>query len=241
MQRGEAAGLSAPETARRLAAVRARIDAACVRAGRSPSDITLVGVSKTQPAAVVVAAFAAGLRDFGENRVQEAAGKIDAVRALGITPRWHLVGHLQRNKAGAAINLFDILHSVDSERLAEAIDAQAHCSVRVLIEVNVAGEASKFGVAPAAVAALAERIGRLPHIELVGLMTVAPQVDNAEDVRPIFRQLRELRDAVGLAELSMGMTDDFEVAIEEGSTLVRVGRAIFGARGEGTAGSAGET
>jgi hypothetical protein len=231
---------SAPEVAARLALVRARIDAACVRAHRSPGDITLVGVSKTQSASAVAAAFDAGLRDFGENRVQEAAQKIQELRSLGVAPRWHLIGHLQRNKVGAAVNLFDILHSVDSERVAEAIDAQADHRVRVLLEVNVAGEASKFGVAPADVPALAERIGRLPHIELLGLMTVAPQVDNPEDVRPVFRQLRELRDAVGLPELSMGMTDDFEVAIEEGSTLVRVGRAIFGARGERAAGAAGD-
>jgi hypothetical protein len=240
MHEGEDARPPAPEIAGRLALVRARIDAACARAGRSPRDITLVAVSKTQPASAVAAAFEAGLRDFGENRVQEAAQKIEELRSLGVAPRWHLIGHLQRNKAGAAINLFDILHSVDSERVAEAIDAQADHRVRVLLEVNVAGEASKFGVAPAQVPAAAERIGRLPHIELLGLMTVAPQVDNPEDVRSVFRQLRGLRDAVGLSELSMGMTDDFEVAIEEGSTFVRVGRAIFGARGERAA-AAGDT
>jgi len=230
----------APEIAERLALVRARIGAACARAGRSPGDITLVGVSKTQPVRAVRAAFDAGLRDFGENRVQEAAQKIEELRSLGIAPRWHLIGHLQRNKAGAAVNLFDILHSVDSERVAEAIDAQADHRVRVLLEVNVAGEASKFGVAPGEVSALAGRIGRLRQIELLGLMTVAPRVDNPEDVRRVFRRLRELRDAVGLRELSMGMTDDFEVAIEEGSTLVRVGRAIFGARGDYAAGAAGD-
>jgi hypothetical protein len=241
MDGGESARSSPPEIAGRLAGVRARIDAACARAGRSPRDITLVGVSKQQPASAIRAAFDAGLRDFGENRVQEAAQKIEELRALGIAPRWHLIGHLQRNKAAAAISLFDILHSVDSERVAEAIDAHADRRVPVLLEVNVAGEPAKFGVAPAELPALAERIGRLPRIELLGLMTVAPQVANPEDVRPVFRRLRELGDTVGLPELSMGMTDDFEVAIEEGSTLVRVGRAIFGARGEGAAGAAGDT
>lgn len=218
--------------AERVDAVRARIAAACDRSDRSLSDITLVAVTKTHSAPLVAAAYAAGLRDFGENRVQEAAPKIAALRDRGLAPAWHLIGHLQRNKAAAAVNLFDILHSVDSELLAEQIDARAGHVVRILIEVNVAGETSKFGADPAAVPALAERIGRMRNIELLGLMTVAPRVDDPEDVRPVFRQLRALRDAVGLPELSMGMTDDFEVAIEEGSTLVRVGRALFGARGE---------
>ena len=211
-----------------IARVHARISAAAERAGRPPGDITLIAVSKTHPAAAVAAAFDAGLRDFGENRVQEAASKIGALRAQSVTPRWHLVGHLQRNKVAVALDLFDILHSVDSERLAEAISAQATRPVRVLIEVNVSGEASKYGVALDEVSGFAERTGGLPNIELIGLMTVAPQVDDPEDVRSVFRTLRRLRDAVGLRELSMGMTDDFEVAVEEGSTLVRVGRAIFG-------------
>lgn len=218
------------DIARNIAEVKERIASAAERAGRAPHDITLVAISKTHPAEVVAAAFAAGLRDFGENRVQEAASKVTALRAQGIRPQWHLVGHLQRNKVPAAIDLFDILHSVDSERLAEAISAAAARPVRMLIEVNVAGEETKFGVAPAEVSKLAERLGKLPGIELAGLMTVAPRVDDPEDVRPVFRALRQLRDAAGLRELSMGMTDDFEVAVEEGSTLVRVGRAIFGAR-----------
>jgi hypothetical protein len=218
------------DIASNLVSVRARVAAAAERAGRSPHDITLVGVSKTHPVDVVRAAFDAGLRDFGENRVQEAAPKIHALREHGAAPKWHLVGHLQRNKVPAAIDLFDILHSVDSERLAEAISAAAMRELRVFIEVNVAGEETKFGVPPGEVSKLAERVGRLPNIDLAGLMTVAPRVDDPEDVRPVFRALRQLRDANGLRELSMGMTDDFEVAVEEGSTLVRVGRAIFGAR-----------
>lgn len=223
---------SPDDIAANIAAVRKRIAAACERAGRPPDGVTLIGVSKTHPAEAVAAAYAAGLRDFGENRVQEAAAKIDELRERRVAPVWHLVGHLQRNKAGAAIGRFDILHSVDSERLAEAISERAEAPVRVLIEVNVAGEASKHGVAPEDVSALAGRVARMPKIELLGLMTVAPRADDPEDVRPVFRTLRELRDSLGLRELSMGMTDDFEVAVEEGSTLVRVGRAIFGARGE---------
>ncbi len=218
------------DIAANLATVHARVGAAAARAGRSSHDITLVGVSKTHPVEIARAAFDAGLRDLGENRVQEAAPKISKMREEGAAPNWHLVGHLQRNKVPAATDLFDILHSVDSERLAEAISAAATRSLRVFIEVNVAGEETKFGAAPAEVSKLAQRVGRLPNIELAGLMTVAPRVDDPEDVRPVFRALRELRDAIGLRELSMGMTDDFEVAVEEGSTLVRVGRAIFGAR-----------
>ena len=218
------------DIATNLATVRARVAAAAERAGRSPHDITLVGVSKTHSVEIVRAAFDAGLRDFGENRVQEAAPKIHAMREQGAAARWHLVGHLQRNKVPTAIDLFDILHSVDSERLVEAISAAATREIRVFIEVNVAAEETKFGVSPADVSKLVERFGRLPNIELAGLMTVAPRVDDPEDVRLVFRALRQLRDAVGLRELSMGMTDDFEVAVEEGSTLVRVGRAIFGVR-----------
>lgn len=213
-----------------LTAVRARIRSAADRAGRSSRDITLVGVSKTHPATAVAEAYRAGLRDFGENRVQEAETKIIQLRAQGCTPRWHLIGHLQRNKVRAALDLFDILHSVDSVRLAEVIDAHASRPVAVLVEVNVAGEATKFGVAPEDVPATVERLGQLPNIEVRGLMTVAPRVRDPEEVRPVFRELRKLRDRLGLRELSMGMTDDLEVAVEEGSTLVRVGRAIFGPR-----------
>jgi pyridoxal phosphate enzyme (YggS family) len=213
-----------------LADVRRRMAAAAERAGRTEHDITLIAVTKTHGVDAVAAAYAAGLRDFGENRVQEGAEKIGAARLRRLSATWHLIGHLQRNKVAAALSLFDILHSVDSERLAQAISDSASRPVRVLIEVNVAGEVPKFGVAPAEARKLAEAIGRLPNLELLGLMTVAPRVENPEDVRPYFRQLRELRDAIGLRELSMGMTGDFEVAIEEGATLVRVGRAIFGER-----------
>lgn len=216
--------------AARVEAVRARIAAACERSGRDPSAVTLVAVSKTHGLDAIADAWAAGIADVGENRVQEAAAKVPALAARGIAPSWHLIGHLQTNKVRAALGLFDILHSVDSERLARAIDAAAGGPRRALIEVNVAGEASKHGVPPGEAAALAERIANLRNIELMGLMTVAPQADDPEDVRPVFRALRELGRAIGLPALSMGMTGDYEVAVEEGSTLVRVGRAIFGHR-----------
>jgi pyridoxal phosphate enzyme (YggS family) len=216
--------------AAKLGLVRARIAAACERASRDASGVTLVAVSKTHPASVIAEAYVAGQRDFGENRVQEGASKIDALRADGVEPAWHLLGPLQTNKIRAALNRFDILHGVDSERLAKAISDRAERPVRVFLEVNAGGEASKHGVAPEGAGAVAAAIGRLPNIDLVGLMTVAPQADDPEDVRPVFRKLRELRDAIGLRELSMGMTDDFEVAVEEGATVVRVGRAIFGPR-----------
>ena len=213
-----------------IAGVRQRIAAACGRSRRDPRNVRLVAITKTRAANVIAEAYEAGLRDFGENRVQEAAPKIAELRDRGMAPTWHLVGHLQRNKVTAALRHFDILHSVDSIALAEKISANAERPVRVLLEVNVARDPTKFGVSPSDTAALASQIGRLDRIELVGLMTVAPQTDDPESARPVFRQLRELADAIGLKELSMGMTDDFEVAVEEGSTLVRVGRAIFGDR-----------
>jgi len=219
------------DIAANLASVRARIRAAAARAGRPSRDITLVAVSKSHPTAAVAEAYRAGHRDFGENRVQEAGAKIIPLRAMGCTPRWHLVGNLQRNKIRAAFDLFDILHCVDSVALAEAIDMRAPGLVPVLVEVNVAGEPTKHGVAPADVAAVVRRLRQLPNIDVRGLMTVAPRAERSEDARPVFRELRKLRDALGLKDLSMGMTDDFEVAVEEGSTLVRVGRAIFGPRG----------
>ncbi len=216
-----------------LARVRAAIARAAERADRDPAGVTLVGVSKTFPAAAVIAAAQAGLRDVGENRVQEGAPKRAEVDAAGVHLRWHLIGHLQTNKVRPALASFDILHAVDSLRLAEVINRQAVRPVEVLLEVNVAAEAGKFGFAADEVLAAARATERLDHLRLRGLMTVAPAVTDAEDVRPVFRQLRQLRDALGLEELSMGMSGDFEVAIEEGATLVRVGRAIFGARAAG--------
>jgi pyridoxal phosphate enzyme (YggS family) len=216
--------------AQNLAEVRSRIDAACMRAGRSPDDVTLIGVTKGMPAEAVAEAIEAGLADAGENRVQEAVGKIDALAARGLRPRWHLIGHLQSNKARDAVERFAIIHSVDSLRIAEAISRRARGPVPIFLEVNVAQEASKFGLSPGEVRATLPAMQALPNIDVLGLMTVAPRVDEPEGVRAVFRALRELRDAVSLRALSMGMTDDFEVAIEEGATHVRVGRAIFGER-----------
>ncbi|MGD0766289.1 MAG: YggS family pyridoxal phosphate-dependent enzyme [Dehalococcoidia bacterium] len=218
--------------AENLRRVQERIDAACRQAGRSPAEVTLVGISKSFPASAVVAAYAAGLRDMGENRVQEAAAKIPSAAAQGATPRWHLVGHLQSNKVKTALELFDIIHSVDSLRLAQAISRQATKPAPVLLEVNVSGEESKFGLRPEELAETLAQARSLPNVDVRGLMTVAPQVADAEAVRPVFRRLRELAQALGLPELSMGMSDDFEVAVEEGSTMIRIGRAIFGPRVE---------
>lgn len=217
-----------------VAAVRARIRGAAERAGRAVSDITLIAVTKTHDADTIALAYEAGVRDFGENRVQEARPKVAQLRERGVRATWHLIGNLQANKVNAALQCFDILHAVDSERLARAISQRAAHPVPVLIEVNVAGEATKHGVRPDEASRLADAVRGLPNVDLRGLMTVAPRVDDPEDVRPIFRRLREMRDALGLRELSMGMTDDFEIAVEEGSTMVRVGRAIFGPRKEAT-------
>jgi pyridoxal phosphate enzyme (YggS family) len=219
--------------AENLARVRERMAAACRRADRAPDEVTLVGVSKGFPAEAVAEACAAGLGDLGENRVQEAGRKIEALEALGVRPCWHLIGHLQTNKAKTASDLFAIIHSVDSLRLAQALSRRAREPVPILLEVNVAQEASKFGFAPKDVAPAVSEIRSLPNLDVRGLMTIAPMTDNHETVRPIFRDLRQLRDSLGLQELSMGMTDDFEVAIEEGATIVRVGRAVFGERHQG--------
>jgi hypothetical protein len=218
----------------RIEAIRARIRAACERASRDPATVTLVAVSKTQPASAVIEAWRAGCVDFGENRVQEAVPKIAEVRQLlgaeSAPPIFHLIGHLQTNKAGVAIRNFSLLHSIDSERLLLAVAVPAAAPVRILLEVNVSGEASKFGLAPADLSALAALARKLPNVELEGLMTVAPVVRSPEEARPVFRQLRTLAQGLGVSTLSMGMTEDFEVAIEEGATLVRIGRAIFGER-----------
>ena len=220
----------------RVDAVLRRMGEACRRAGRSPDEVELVAVSKTFGPDAVAEAAACGLSVFGENRVQEAAAKIPAGPGH---LRWHLVGHLQRNKAAYAVELFDLIHSVDSVRLLEALDRAADAlgkTQRVLVEVNVAGEASKFGVAPEDLPALLVEARRLSRIELAGLMCIPPPVEDLERARPHFRRLRELRDrcteeqGLLLPELSMGMSHDFEVAIEEGATLVRVGSAIFGER-----------
>lgn len=228
----------------RIAAIQARVAAAVERAGRAPDAVQIVAVSKTMPAEAIIAAAAHGLTLFGENRVQEARDKIAAVAAAGFTQlRWELIGHLQTNKAARAVELFTRVQSVDSVRLAEALSRHAQQMGRtlpILLEVNVAGEASKSGLAPDEVVAVARTIAALPNLRPEGLMTIAPLVDDPEAVRPVFQRLRGLRETLraevplgadsGWQELSMGMSDDFEVAIEEGATLVRIGRALFGER-----------
>jgi len=235
--------------AERIARVHATIAQAAERAGRSPTDIALVAVSKTHPASAVLEAVQAGLRQFGENRVEEAAAKIaEVAKATDAALTWHMIGHIQSRKARDVAPLFAVVQSVDSLRLAVKL-AQAIPDghrIEVLLECNVSGEMSKAGFAAhdweanqAALDALANdlrAVAQLPGLDVRGLMTMAPIVDDMEAVRPVFRSLRRLRDAlqnqVGLPlpELSMGMTDDFSVAVEEGATIVRVGRAIFGER-----------
>jgi len=221
----------------RVAEVRGRIARAASRSGRLPESVTLIAVTKTHPAETVLEAFTAGLTDFGENRVQEATAKAEEVsRSLGTQalvaggPRWHLIGHLQTNKVRAAIGTFAILHSVDSERLLRAVSGAATSPIQVFIEVNIAAEPQKYGVTAAEVPALVATARALPNIEVLGLMTVAPHVADMEETRPVFRALKTLARRQGLSGLSMGMTNDFEVAIEEGATHVRVGRALFGER-----------
>jgi PLP dependent protein len=236
-----------------IASIRARIDAAAERAGRDPARVRLVAVSKTHPPELLRAAVAAGVLDFGENRVQEADSKVEALKELSDL-RWHLIGHLQRNKVRRAVAIFDIVHSLDSVRLAQSLDrvigegaAGARERLAVLLQINIAGEAQKEGFDLAGGLSNSARLDdfledvaqivELRHLEIRGLMTIAPYAADPEDVRPIFRGLRELRDELARRlpdvtwdDLSMGMTGDFEVAVEEGATLVRVGRAIFGQR-----------
>jgi pyridoxal phosphate enzyme (YggS family) len=223
----------------RLAEVRARIDAAARSAGRDPSSVRLVAVSKTFPLDAIREAYAAGQRDFGENRVQEALQKINTATDLPI--RWHLLGHLQTNKVRKAAPAFAVIQSVDSAELIGRIDRAAEetgHAPELLIQVDLAREATKFGAPVGEVPRMFEAAAACRAVRVVGLMTLPPIADTPEDARPWFRQLRDLRDewlATGvpasmLRELSMGMSGDFEVAVQEGATLVRVGTAIFGSR-----------
>ena len=231
----------------RLASVRARIAAAASRVGRRPEEITLVGVAKRKRPALIVAAVRAGLRDLAENYVQEAATKIPAVTAeLGsaglAVPRWHFIGQLQRNKARDVVRLFDVIACVDREPLGSELERRAIQQDRrldALLQVNLSGESQKGGVDPGALPALLEASRRWIRLRVAGLMAVPAATADPEDSRPAFARLRALRDALRgepggehLSELSMGMTGDFEIAIEEGATIVRVGTAIFGARSE---------
>lgn len=221
-----------------LAEVEEKIQKACERAGRSRDEVTLIAVSKTKPVSLLQEAYDLGVRIYGENKVQEIVDKYDA---LPDDIHWHMIGHLQRNKIKYIVDKVDLIHSVDSVRLAEAINKEAEKKkviVPILIEVNVAQEESKFGFNTADVIEFVESIKDLPNIKVMGLMTIAPFVDDPEENRPVFAQLKQLSvdintkkvDNINMSILSMGMTNDYEVAIEEGATMVRVGTGIFGAR-----------
>ncbi len=228
----------------RLDAVRTRVESCARRCGRDPREITLVGVSKTHPASLVAEAHAAGLADFGENRVQEAEGKIaELARPDAPPPRWHLIGHLQANKARRAVKLFDVIHTVDSAALAARLERlcveENRTELHALLQISLAGEETKAGAGVDEVDEIVAAFKSCERVRLAGLMTVPPYFADAEAVRPFFRRLRELRDSLrgrgafggdAAGHLSMGMSHDFEAAIEEGATMVRVGTAIFGAR-----------
>ena len=227
----------------RLAEVRRRVGSAALRAGRDAGHVTLVAVSKTHPAGLVARAIEAGARDLGENRVQEADAKIAEIeREEPRRARWHLIGHLQSNKARRAVKVIDVIHTVDSlallERLERLCGEEGRAELPVLAQFSLAGEASKAGAGVEELPAIVERAAACARVRLVGLMTMPPFDEDAERARPVFRRLRELRDEwaargafrAGAGELSMGMSHDFEIAVEEGATMVRVGTAIFGAR-----------
>jgi len=226
------------QIAENIAEVRGRLEDAARRAGRDPRQVRLVAVSKTVELDRLRQAVAAGQLIFGENYLQEARPK---VAALGPAVSWHFVGHLQSRKATGAVELFELIHSVDRLKLARALDQAAARQGKIqeiLVQVDLAGEETKSGAAPEAVAALLKEIATLPHLKVTGLMTMPPWFTDPEAVRPYFKALRELRDRLRqlevidspLAELSMGMSGDYEVAVEEGATLIRVGTAIFGSR-----------
>ena len=224
----------------RFADVRARVDTAARRSGRSPAEVTLIAISKTHPVELLREGLKAGISDLGENRVQEAEGKI---LELGRSAaRWHLVGHLQANKAGRAVKLFDCIHSLDSVELALRLErlceAEGRAELNVLIQIDLGGEESKTGLEPRSLSDLLATLKTCQRLRLVGLMTLPPYFENADCARPYFKTLRELRNDLQTqghfgdlpGELCMGMSHDFEIAIEEGATMVRVGTAIFGER-----------
>lgn len=221
-----------------LEEVRRNIRSACERSGRNVDEVTLIAVSKTKPVSMLQEAYDAGARDFGENKVQEI---LEKQPKLPSDIRWHMIGHLQKNKVRQVIDKTVLIHSVDTVELAECIEKEAlkrNLDVSILLEVNVAGEASKFGFAPENVEAAAREIAKLPHVHIQGLMTIAPFVENSEENRKVFKKLYQLYvdmqrkniDNITMNVLSMGMTGDYQTAIEEGATMVRVGTGIFGAR-----------
>ena len=218
------------DIARNINEVRERIAHAASRAGRSPDEVTIIAVTKYVGESDIQQAVEAGIEHFGENRVQEAQRKILRLPGSGFCPTWHMIGHLQRNKVQTALKIFDIIHSIDSIQLAQSISAQAEKVIPVLLQVNVAMEKTKGGFQSNELQEVVAEVSELPNLLIKGLMTIAPMVDKPEEVRPVFRELRELRDSFGLEHLSMGMSNDFEIAVEEGATMVRLGRIIFGER-----------
>lgn len=221
------------ELSANLKAIRDRIESACQRAGRDPAGVKLIAVSKTHPASRVLEAVAGGATAFGENKVQEAEQKLGDVGHEGV--EWHLIGHLQANKARKAVRLFDVIHTVDSAELAARLERicseEGRGRLDVLVQVDLGGEETKAGAVEADLPGIVERFRSFKHLKLIGLMTLPPYFENPDDVRPYFVRLRELRNKfIHGGELSMGMSHDFEVAIEEGATMIRVGTAIFGER-----------
>ncbi len=204
-----------------------RIDRACSRSQRTPSDITVIAITKLVDASTLRTAYECGIKEFGENRVQDAEKKIRELSDIKQNITWHMVGHLQSNKAKLAAELFDIIHSVDSVKVAQILDQHTPKPLPVLIQVNVSGEMAKYGVSIDKAPVLVDEVRRLSNLKIIGLMTIAPLVDNPANIRPVFQELRRVRDRLGLEHLSMGMTDDFEIAVEEGATILRIGRAIF--------------
>lgn len=216
--------------AENIAELEERISRAAVRSDRRREDVTLIAITKTVAPDLIRSAHAAGIRHFGENRVQEAAGKLAQLSDMTPQATWHMVGHLQTNKAKHAIELFDTIHSIDSVRLAETMSAGLASDINILLQVNLSREESKSGFGAEELGKAFEQISRMPHLRVQGLMTIPPWAYDPDESRPYFQELRKLGRSLGLEHLSMGMTDDFEVAIEEGATMIRIGRGIFGER-----------
>ncbi|MBN1690649.1 MAG: YggS family pyridoxal phosphate-dependent enzyme [Dehalococcoidia bacterium] len=214
----------------RIEILRGRIEKACLRSRRDIAGIKLIAVTKNFTSGSVRAAFNCGLRDFGENRVQEAVAKYSELADVRRQIMLHFIGHLQSNKVGDTLQAVDIIHSIDTLRLAEFINNRTDRPVNVLLEVNLSGEKTKYGFSRGELKLAIDWISAMPNMNVLGLMTIAPVCNNAEEVRPLFAEMKRLNSDFGLTELSMGMTDDFEVAVEEGATMIRIGRAIFGER-----------
>lgn len=211
--------------------INARIKRAAFNSKRNPSKITLLAATKTVPIETISKVYACGIANFGENYVLEAGEKKKKLSNLYKKIKWHMIGHLQSNKVNKAVEIFDVIESVDSVGLAEAIARKATTKpVTIMLEINISLESSKFGFYPKDLHHVYKKLKSLPELCITGLMTIAPQVSDPEKVRPFFRHLRKLKDELGLSELSMGMTNDFEIAIQEGATIIRLGRALFGPR-----------